>query len=588
MPLKLAIVGRPNVGKSTLFNRLAGKKLAIVDDQPGVTRDRRYADGRLGDLDLQLIDTAGFEDVADESLEARMRAQTELAIEEADLSLFIYDAREGVTPLDEVFATLLRRRGKPVIIAANKAEGKAGQSGIGEAYKLGLGEPIPISGEHGEGMAELYAAMLAAVPEEMYSGDDEDEDKPIRLAIVGRPNAGKSTLINRLIGEQRLLTGPEAGITRDSISVDWVWGDKKVRLVDTAGLRKKAKVQEKLEKLSTQDTIRAITFAEVVVLVMDATHPFEIQDLQIADLTEREGRALVFVLAKWDLIEDQAGTLAAFREHAERMLPQVRGAPVVALSGETGSGVNKLMPAVLKIHKDWSTKVKTRDLNDWLQMAMQRHPPPAVSGRRVKPKYMAQTKARPPTFVLFSSRADQMPDHYRRYLINSLRESFDLPGVPLRITIKSGANPYADGEAKGHSGRGKREFERREREEERIRASRNTVKKSKRLADEAAAKAAAEAGLPDPGKAAVKPVKKKGPAVAKPVAKVGDVAAEPGKAAVKSVKAKGPRVQKKVSTTPSYKVGVKAAGGKAGAPRRPAAGSRTVRGNAGPGRPKGR
>jgi len=588
MPLKLAIVGRPNVGKSTLFNRLAGKKLAIVDDQPGVTRDRRYASGRLGDLDLDLIDTAGFEDVSDESLEARMRHQTELAVEEADVSLFIYDAREGVTPLDEVFAALLRRRGKPVIIAANKAEGKAGQSGIGEAYKLGLGEPIPISGEHGEGMAELYAAMLAAFPEDQYSEDEDDDDKPIRLAIVGRPNAGKSTLINRLIGEQRLLTGPEAGITRDSISVDWVWGDKKVRLVDTAGLRKKAKVQEKLEKLSTQDTIRAITFAEVVVLVMDATHPFEIQDLQIADLTEREGRALVFVLAKWDLIEDQAATLAAFREHAERMLPQVRGAPVVALSGETGSGVNKLMPAVLKIHKDWSTKVKTRDLNDWLQMAMQRHPPPAVSGKRVKPKYMAQTKARPPTFVLFSSRADQMPEHYRRYLINSLRESFDLPGVPLRITIKSGANPYADGEAKGHSGRGKREFERREREEERIRASRNTVKKSKRIADEAAAKAAIEAGLPDPRLA--KPVRKKTPAAPKTAAPAveGAVAAEPGKGAVKSVKKLGPKVQKKVSTTPSYKVGAKSAGGKAAGPKRPVSGARTVRGNTGPGKSKGR
>jgi GTP-binding protein len=586
MPLKLAIVGRPNVGKSTLFNRLAGKKLAIVDDQPGVTRDRRYASGRLGDLDLDLIDTAGFEDVSDESLEARMRHQTELAVEEADVSLFIYDAREGVTPLDEVFATLLRRRGKPVIIAANKAEGKAGQSGIGEAYKLGLGEPIPISGEHGEGMAELYAAMLAAFPEDQYSDEEDDDDKPIRLAIVGRPNAGKSTLINRLIGEQRLLTGPEAGITRDSISVDWIWGDKKVRLVDTAGLRKKAKVQEKLEKLSTQDTIRAITFAEVVVLVMDATHPFEIQDLQIADLTEREGRALVFVLAKWDLIEDQAATLAAFREHAERMLPQVRGAPVVALSGETGSGVNKLMPAVLKIHKDWATKVKTRDLNDWLQMAMQRHPPPAVSGKRVKPKYMAQTKARPPTFVLFSSRADQMPEHYRRYLINSLRESFDLPGVPLRITIKSGANPYADGEAKGHSGRGKREFERREREEERIRASRNTVKKSKRIADEAAAKAAIEAGLPDPRLA--KPVKKKAPATPKTVtpAVEGAVAAEPGKGAVKSVKKLGPKVQKKVSTTPSYKVGAKSAGGKAAGPKRPVSGARTVRGNTGPGKSK--
>lgn len=586
MPLKLAIVGRPNVGKSTLFNRLAGKKLAIVDDQPGVTRDRRYAAGSLGDLELELIDTAGFEDVDDSSLEARMRAQTEAAIEEADVSLFVFDSREGVTPLDEVFAAILRKRDKPVIVAANKAEGKAGEAGAGEAFRLGLGEPIPISGEHGEGMAELYAALVAFEPQDEIE-DEDDDTKPIRIAIIGRPNAGKSTLVNRLLGEDRLLTGPEAGITRDSISVDWEWDGRKIRLVDTAGLRRKAKVQDKLEKLSTQDTIRAITFAEVVLLVMDATHPFEIQDLQIADLAEREGRAVVFVLAKWDLIEDQAAHLVAFREHAERMLPQLRGAPVVALSGETGKGIGHLMPAVIKTHRDWSTKVKTRDLNDWLQMAMQRHPPPAVSGRRVKPKYMAQTKARPPTFVLFSSRADQMPDHYRRYLINSLRESFDLPGVPLRITIKSGANPYADGEAKGHSGRGKREFERREREEERIRASRNTVKKSKRLADEAAAKAAAEAGLPDPGKAAVKPVKKKGPTVTKTGAPTESaVASEPGKAAVKSVKPKGPRAAKKAA--PSYKVGVKSAGGKAAAARRPTAGSRTVRGNTGPGRPKGR
>ena len=583
MPLKLAIVGRPNVGKSTLFNRLAGKKLAIVDDQPGVTRDRRYASGNIGDLELELIDTAGFEDVDDSSLEARMRAQTEAAIEEADVSLFVFDSREGVTPLDEVFAAILRKRDKPVIVAANKAEGKAGEAGAGEAFRLGLGEPIPISGEHGEGMAELYAALLAFEPQDQVDQDEDDDTKPIRIAIIGRPNAGKSTLVNRLLGEDRLLTGPEAGITRDSISVDWEWDGRKIRLVDTAGLRRKAKVQDKLEKLSTQDTIRAITFAEVVLLVMDATHPFEIQDLQIADLAEREGRAVVFVLAKWDLIEDQAAHLTAFREHAERMLPQLRGAPVVALSGETGKGIGHLMPAVIKTHKDWSTKVKTRDLNDWLQMAMQRHPPPAVSGRRVKPKYMAQTKARPPTFVLFSSRADQMPDHYRRYLINSLRESFDLPGVPLRITIKSGANPYAEGEAKGHSGRGKREFERREREEERIRASRNTVKKSKRLAEEAAARAAEAAGLPvDPGKAAVKPVKKKGPAPAN-AARPAEAAAEPGKAAVKPVKKLGPKAQKKVSTTPSYKVGVKSAGGKAAAPRRPSAGARTVRGNTGPG-----
>jgi GTP-binding protein len=472
MPLKLAIVGRPNVGKSTLFNRLAGRKLAIVDDQPGVTRDRKFAGGRLGDLDLDLIDTAGFEDVNDESLEARMRRQTEAAIAECDVALFLMDAREGITPDDRVFGELLRRSGKPVILAANKAEGRKGEQGVNEAYELGLGEPIPISAEHGEGMADLYAAVLAhaeptlpeADPVEEDDDDDEDDDadafdldadfvdpdeddedeaKPIRLAIVGRPNAGKSTLVNKLIGDlDRLLTGPEAGITRDSVAVEWSWEGRPVRLVDTAGLRRKAKVQEKLEKLSTQDTIRSLTFAEVVLLVMDATHPFETQDLQIADLVEREGRGLVFVLAKWDLVENPQATLKEFIEHAERMLPQVRGAPVVALSAETGQGLGRLMPAVLKLHRDWATKVKTRDLNDWLGMAVQRHPPPSVGGRRIKPKYIAQIKARPPTFVLNCSRADQMPEQYRRYLVNSLRESFDLPGVPIRIIVKSGANPY--------------------------------------------------------------------------------------------------------------------------------------------------
>ncbi|HEY2659667.1 MAG TPA: ribosome biogenesis GTPase Der [Caulobacteraceae bacterium] len=445
MTIKLAIVGRPNVGKSTLFNRLAGKKLAIVDDRPGVTRDRRYAPGRLGDLDLTLIDTAGFEDVADESLEARMRAQTELALDECDVALFVMDSRDGLTPLDQVFVELLRRRDKPVIVCANKAEGRAGEAGANEAFELGLGEPIPISAEHGEGMADLYAALVR-----LGLDEDEQEDdgagRPVNIAIVGRPNAGKSTLVNRLIEEDRLLTGPEAGITRDAISVDWTWGDRQIRLVDTAGLRRKARVQEKLEKLSTHDSIRAITFAEVVILVMDATHPFEIQDLQIADLVEREGRALVFVLAKWDLIEDPQARLKAFIEHAEHMLPQVRGAPVVALSGETGRGVERLMPAVFKAHADWSTKIKTRDLNDWLAIAVQRHPPPAVNGRRIKPKYMAQTKARPPTFVLFASRADQLPDSYRRYLVNSMRESFDLPGVPIRLTVKANKNPYAEGE----------------------------------------------------------------------------------------------------------------------------------------------
>jgi len=449
MALKLAIVGRPNVGKSTLFNRLAGRKLAIVDDLPGVTRDRKFATGRLGDIDLDLIDTAGFEDVTDESLEARMRAQTERAIAECDLALFVIDSREGVVPADKIFGEVLRRSSKPVIVVANKAEGRAGESGALEAFSLGFGEPVPLSAEHGEGMADLYQAVMEAAPQDADQAEDLEGDKPVRIAIVGRPNAGKSTLVNRLIGEDRLLVGPEAGITRDAIPVDWEWDGRKIRLVDTAGLRRKAKVNEKLEKLSTQDTIRAITFAEVVILVMDATHPFETQDLQIADLVEREGRGLVFVLAKWDLVPDPQARLKEFIEHAERMLPQVRGTPVIALSAETGRGVERLLPAVLKVHDNWSTKVKTRDLNDWLAMAVQRHPPPAVNGKRIKPKYMAQTKARPPTFVLFASRADQMPEQYRRYLTNSLRESFDLPGVPIRMTLKSGKNPYAEGEAKG-------------------------------------------------------------------------------------------------------------------------------------------
>ena len=469
MTLRLAIVGRPNVGKSTLFNRLAGKRLAIVDDRPGVTRDRRFGTGRIGDLDLELIDTAGFEDVTDESLEARMRAQTEAAIRECDVALFVIDSRVGVTQLDEIFADVLRRHDRPVILVANKAEGRQGDEGTQEAFRLGLGEPIPLSAEHGEGLADLYAALTAFVeePEEPEDADEADfeaavaaeredgddgndeaepvDDRPLRIAIVGRPNAGKSTLVNRLIGEDRLLTGPEAGITRDAIPVDWTWGGRAIRLVDTAGLRRKARVQEGLEKLSTADTIRAITFAEVVILVVDATHPFEIQDLQIADLVEREGRALVFVLAKWDLIDEPQSRLAEIRDSLDRQLPQVRGAPLVALSAETGRNVDRLMPAVFKVHENWSTRVKTRDLNDWLAMAIQRHPPPAVNGRRIRPKYMAQTKARPPTFVLFATRAEQLPDHYRRYLVHALRESFELPGVPIRLSVRSSRNPFVEG-----------------------------------------------------------------------------------------------------------------------------------------------
>ena len=448
MALKVAIVGRPNVGKSTLFNRLVGKRLALVDDRPGVTRDRRYADGNIGDMDLTLIDTAGYEDVTDDSLESRMREQTEAALEDGDLILFMMDAREGVTSLDQIFADRLRKQHKPVILLANKSESRESGGGIGEAYSLGFGEPVAISAEHGEGMADLYAAVVAASAD-IFVEEVDEPDKPIRIAIIGRPNAGKSTLINRLIGEDRMLTGPEAGITRDSISVDWEYEGQNIRLVDTAGMRRKARVQEKLEKLSVADTIRAITFAEVVVLVMDKDDAFDTQDLQLADLVEREGRALVYVAAKWDLEESPQAKLAKLTQMAEDKLPQLKGSPFVALSSHSGRGVERLMPAVLQAHATWSVKVKTKDLNTWLALATQRHPPPAVDGKRIKPKYMAQTKARPPTFVLMASRAESMPEQYKRYLVNNLRESFDLPGTPIRLLVKSGSeNPYAPGGSK--------------------------------------------------------------------------------------------------------------------------------------------
>jgi len=442
MTIKLAIVGRPNVGKSTLFNRLHGKKLAIVDDTPGVTRDRREATGKLGDLQFTLIDTAGFEDVTDASLESRMREQTEAAIAMADVILFLIDARVGVTPLDKAFAALLRRADKPVVLAANKVEGRAGDIGINEAYALGLGEPIPISAEHGEGMSELYAAIAAH--EHTASADDEDTERPIQLAIVGRPNAGKSTLVNALIGEERLLVGPEAGITRDSISIDWQWGGKPYKLIDTAGMRKKAKVQAKLERMSVADTLHAIRFADVCVLVMDAADAFEKQDVMIADLVEREGRSLVYALAKWDKIEDPRAHLEELTLVARERVPQARGAPIATVAALSGVGLDRMMKAVDKAHKDWTARVKTKDLNEWLHAAIQRHPPPAVRGKRIKPRYITQIKARPPTFVLICSRAEDMPESYKRYLVNGIREAFELTATPIRLIVKAGKNPFAD------------------------------------------------------------------------------------------------------------------------------------------------
>jgi GTPase len=463
MAFKLAIIGRPNVGKSTLFNRLVGKKLALVDDQPGVTRDRREGDAQLGDLSFTIIDTAGLEAGAAQSLTGRMRAQTEAAVADADAILFLIDARAGLTPDDRHFANLLRRAGKPLIVVANKAEGRAGEAGALEAYDLGLGEPVLLSAEHGDGFAHLYDALHKALPDLTEPAEDaeessarltlaEDEDgseldptKPLRVAVVGRPNAGKSTLINRILGEERLLTGPEAGITRDSIGLEFAWRGREFKLFDTAGLRKRARVDDKLEKLAAADALRAVRFAEVVVLMVDAAIPFEKQDLTIADLVAREGRALVIALSKWDLIEDRGGRLSRLREEATRRLPQVRGAPVIAVSGTTGEGIDRLMQGIVQVHEIWTKRIATGKLNRWLEATIAETPPPAVSGRRIKIRYMTQPKARPPHFVLFGNQLDELPTSYERFLANGLRESFDLPGVPIRISKRQGDNPYRKG-----------------------------------------------------------------------------------------------------------------------------------------------
>jgi GTPase len=450
MPFTLAIIGRPNVGKSTLFNRLVGQKLALVDDEPGVTRDRREGEARLGDLEFTVIDTAGLDEGAKGSLTQRMQEQTETAIKLADALMFVVDARAGLTPADRAFADLARRADKPVLLLANKSEGRHGEAGAMEAYALGLGDPIQISAEHGEGLGDLYEALRALLPERANE-DDEDEPeteeesatRPIRVAIVGRPNAGKSTLINHLIGEERLLTSPEAGTTRDSIAVEIAWKGRAFRVFDTAGLRRRSRIEEKLEKLSVADALRAVRFAEVVVLVLDAQNRFEEQDLRIADLIEREGRALVIAVNKWDLVDGKPGQISALRKEADHWLPQVTGAPVVAVSGLMGEGIDRLMQAIIDAYAVWNRRVPTSALNRWFAQAIAANPPPAVSGRRLKLNYITQNKARPPSFVLFCSRADAVPQSYLRYLINSLREAFDLPGTPVRITLREKANPFA-------------------------------------------------------------------------------------------------------------------------------------------------
>jgi len=438
----IAIVGRPNVGKSTLFNRLVGKKLALVDDRPGVTRDRREGEANLVGLEFRVIDTAGYEDEDPETLPGRMRAQTMAAVKEADAALFLIDARAGVTPLDEEIARWLRSEDRPVILAANKAEGRAGESGMLEAYALGLGEPIPISAEHGEGVVDLFEHLQPYVEQDEAEGGEDPVDAALKLAIVGRPNAGKSTLINRILQQERLITGPEAGITRDSIAIDWEWNGRAVRLIDTAGMRKKAKVEDKLEKLSVADARRAVDFAEVVVLLLDGTRGLESQDLRIADNVLQEGRALIIAINKWDVAEGPSALFNGIKAALDEGLSQARGVPLLTVSGMTGKGIDQLLAAAFEVREIWSKRVSTGQLNRWFEEAVERNPPPAPGGKRIKLRYITQVNTRPPSFVLFGTRVDQLPDSYLRYLVNGIRKELGFGAVPVRLQVRASRNPF--------------------------------------------------------------------------------------------------------------------------------------------------